>query len=449
MGIISSIFNYKSQLAQAQADKEAAQLEHEAAMKQLEEQLKANKQQQEFNKAESELAFQRGSSLGQLQQLMSAGLSEQQARQIIAGGSTGGYTPASSVNQMSGVDYTAPAHAQAAEIQADTNAQVATQQFSGEILNNSTLGWIDHIYSNIPNYIDQAVGIGANVFQSSLTASDGGIIGNMQTASLQGQILRGINDIPAYARGSYAAFCQFASSSEAPAWMQTAQFQQALATATSSPMAMKSMKHLFDTSNQLLTGDIYFENLLNESKMKSSAAKIASFKVDQEKVATDLALLETEYKINILPERYSAILEMFKAEAAEMSTRSDLWNNDDYKKAWLASHLTQEEDAQIIAAVMKMKHTGEFKYLKDNPNMQQLFAVYQLFEDVGMTDTMFGEVIASLEAYGKSAFDFGVSDVLQACYDWIYPDTDSKKQMKEAKTTFWQKYLEYNHQPHK
>lgn len=450
MSLFSSISQYWQSQQQVAADKEIAQLEYDAAMKQIDAQQKANQEQQLFNQKEAEKAYQRGSSAGQLKQLMEAGLSEQQARQIIAAGSTGGYTPAASVNQMSGVDLTAPAHQEAAMVQANADAQKAFTQFNNEVWSNTMAGWIDHAYSNIPNYIDQGVSIGANVLNTSLTASDGGIIGNMQTASLQGQILRNINSLPASARGSYAAFTQYASSSEAPAWMKTADFQNALQSATTSPMAMKSMRNFFDTSNQLLTGDTYFKNLLNESEMKSAAAKIASFKVDQERVATDIALLESDYKIQILPDRYAAILAGFQADLAEMSQKAELWNNDNYKREWLKAQINKEEECAILSKVMSMKHNGEFKYLKDNPEMQQLFAIYRLFDDAGMTDTMFGEVVATIEAYGKTSFDFGVSDIISGIHDWISPpETEAERKKKQGQAEFWQNYYESYHQPHK
>lgn len=104
MGILSSIIS--GSFALGSANKQA-KAQSEALEKQIEAQKEANAQQQAFMKSESELAYQRNSSKGQLQQLVAAGLSEQQARQVLASsGATGEYTPSESVNQMQGIDYT-------------------------------------------------------------------------------------------------------------------------------------------------------------------------------------------------------------------------------------------------------------------------------------------------------------------------------------------------------
>lgn len=444
MGLLSSLFNYKASLVQSQTDAQNAQLQYDAAKKQLEAQQDANAQQQEYNKSEAELAFARNSSKGQLAQLMDAGLSEQQARQIIAGGSAGSYTAAPSVNQNQGVDYTALASAKAAQNQAAIEPSLAGLQLTNDVLSSGTLGAIDYLFSDAPvDLTKSAIHIGSSVLQSSLTSSDGGIIGSLSSGKLQGYVTQHINDIPASARGSYAAFSAFASSAAAPAWCKTADFQSALQNASANPFGVKSMRNFFDTSNQLLTGDTYFKNLISESECKSSAAKIASFKVDTEKVATDLAIIENDYKLSILPDRYAAMLTSYQSDIASMAVNRDLWENDDYKKAWLASKLTNAEDAAIIAKVMKMKHNGEFKYLNENPDRAQLFGIYQMFDDAGMTDSLFGQVVASIEAYGESALKFGVTDILKDCKDWI----DNKSVTKEAKDTFWQNYLNFNHQP--
>lgn len=447
MGLINAYFNYKAQQIQSQTDKENAQLQYDAAMQQIDAQKEANAQQQAFNKEEAELAFKRNSSAGQLKQLMDAGLSEMQARQIIAGGSAGSYTAAPSVNQMSGVDYTAPAAAKAASNQADANAAMATNAFTGEAVNFSSLGMIDGLYSGSLDVVKNAPSIAAGVLQTSLTAADGGILGAMSTAPLQGTLMQHINEIPADARGSYAAFCSYVSSAAAPAWCKTADFQHQMQLATSSPMAMRAMRDFFTTDNQLLTGEQYWKQMVSDTEMKSAAAKISSFKVDQEKVATDLSMIESDYKIAILPERYSAMLTSYQQEIAEMSTKRDLWNNVDFKRAYIASKLKNEEDAAILAKVMKMKHQGQFDYLNNNADRSQLFAIYQLFADAGMTDSLFGEVVASIEAYGQTALEFGVTDILKDCKDWIGTKSNNKK-VKSAKSELWLNYLDYHHHPH-
>lgn len=416
---------------QLQAAKEQAQLQYDAANKQIEAQREANAQQQEFNKNESELAFQRSSSKGQLAQLKAAGLSEAQAMQIIAGGATGGYTPASSVNQMQGVDLTAPAQAQASAIQAQANADTQTiqanTQYQTEMWNGSILGAIDYAFNVAPGEIAKSmVNIPANLLASSLGASNGGVIGNMQTAPLQSTILQHLNELPSTARGSYAGFCSFANSSEAPAWMHTPEFQTAMQSATKTPMAMRAIQDWFNRDNELLTGDTYFDQDRLDLAMKAAANKIASFKVDITKNERDLNDIEQDYKIAILPDRYSAMLTTFQQEAAHMATERDLWENEEYKKQYILQKLKSTEDAAIMAKVMTLKHLGAFNHLSDHPELAQMFGIYQMWSDVGMTDDLFGEVVASIDAVGESSLGFGVADILKSVKEWI----DTKKNKK-------------------
>lgn len=447
--VIQADADIKIAQLQAQAQKEAAQLQYDASMQQIEAQKDANAQQQKYNKEEAELAFRRNSSKGQLQQLMDAGLSEQQARQIIAGGSAGSYTAAPSVNQNQGVDYTAPASALGNQKIADANAAATEVQANANAeINHAKTQILDWFNDSPTKLLNTGYSISESLINDSLFSENGGYVGNLATGSLQGQVLRHINEIPEESRASFAGFCEFANSAAAPAWCKTADMQNAISSAYSSPMARRAANSFFNTSNQFLTGQALTRSLLSDSQMKSSAAKIASFKVDEESLAFDLAKIENDYKIAILPERYGAMLTSFQSDIAEMATKRDLWENDEYKRAWLASHLTNEEDAAVLATVMKAKHDGQFKYIKDNPDMKQLFAIYQMFDDVGMTDTLFGEVVASIEAYGKSTLNYGVSDILKGIKDWIVPGSSDSKKAKEAKDKFWIDYLNYNHQPH-
>lgn len=432
--VIQAEANKEIAQLQANAQQQAAELNYQAALQQIEATRQANAEQQAYNKQEAELAYERNSSAGQLRQLMEAGLTEQQARQVIAAGSTGGYSAAPSVNSMQGVDYTAPANAQGSKILAGANADAAEVQAAADSRINLASTQILDFFNDLPtNILNMGFRVSEGVLMSSLGASDGGYLGNLATGSLQGQILRNINDIPAEARGSYAAFSQWASSAAAPSWAHTAQFQQAMQSASSSPMARKAVNAFFDTSNQFLTGDTYFKALANDASTKESLAKINAFKVDAEKVATDLAVIENDYKISILPDRYAAMLTSYQEQIAQMAASRDLWENENYKKAWLAEKLTNAEDAAVISKVMKMKHNGEFKYLSQDPDRAQLFAIYQLFNDAGMTDSLFGEVVASVEAYGKTALDFGVTDILKECKEWITNKKDDKSREQRRK----------------
>lgn len=422
---IESATGVKSSRIQAEATSSAAELQYEAALKQIEAQREANAKQQQFNKDEAELAFQRNSSKGQLQQLLDAGLSEMQARQIIAGGSAGSYTAAPSVNQNQGVDYTAPAAAQSAKVQADALVPQAYAGLQQEMYNGTITAQVVNAFRS-GKLLDTGLNIGANLLGSSLSASDGGIIGAMSTAPLQGTILRNINGIPDYARGSYGAFCAFAASAAAPGWMKTADFQNQLQMANSSPMAMKSLQNFFKTDNQLLTGETYFKNLQSESEMKSAAARIASFKVDEESMTRDLMDIEQDYKIAILPDRYAAQLTNYQRDCAQMATERDLWSNDEYKRLYIMSQLKNTESAAIMAKIMTLKHQGAFDHLNEHPELAQMFGIYQMWSDVGMTDDLFGEIVASIDAVGSSTLGFGVADILQSVKEWI----DTKKNKK-------------------
>lgn len=405
----------------ADATKSSADLQYEAAMQQIAATIQANKDQQDYNKQEAELAFERNSSLGQLKQLMAAGLSEQQARQIIAGGSAGSYTAAPSVNEMQGVDYGAPAAAQSEKIQADTFVPLA----QAEIVNSSMIGQVYKLFHS-SKLIDAGLNIGANVLGTSMSASDGGIIGNCSTASLQGQILRNINDLSTEAIGSWDGFCSFASSASAPAWMKTADFQNNLQKAFSSPMALKSMRSFFDRKNELLTGRLYWQNDLLENKMKAAANKIASFKVDQEQFRTDLQRIQLDYDIAILPDRYAAMMTTYQEEAAHMAQDRNLWENKEYQKAYIRQKLASTEDAAILCEVMKLKHQGMFDHMNNNPELHNMFAIYQMWSDVGMTDSLFGQVVASIDAVGESSLGFGVGDMLKSVHQWIDNRKDDK-----------------------
>lgn len=416
MGLFSAYLNYRSSLLQSQTDKENAQLQYDASMKQIEAQKVANAEQQAFNKEEAELAFKRNSSKGQLQQLMDAGLSEMQARQIIAGGSAGSYTAAPSVNQNQGVDYTAPAVAQAAMNQASTDASIAGNQLLGDMVSNSSLGWIDSLYSGINDVIRQSPSIAAGVVSQSLSAADGGVIGNLTTAPLQGTLLKHINELPESARGSYAAFCSYASSASAPAWCKTADFQHQMQLATSSPMAHKALRNFFDTSNQLLTGETAYkaltQNLRNQQSierlnvvtetykarsldlLRSQIAhtdadtdllnqKIESEKLDQRN--TLAACISQEMQNKLFKDQLPYITDATIAELSYMTSEIALKDN------WLYEHsdlfleeMTKTAEGRCAAAALAaMNDEGTLKRIQESSTLEWLVELHNGLKGAG------------------------------------------------------------------
>lgn len=417
MDFVSAHILAKQLEMQNDTNLEIAKVQAESVDKQIAAQQEANKEQQEYNKAEAELAFKRNSSKGQLQQLMDAGLSAQQARQIIAGGSAGAYTAAPSVNQMSGVDYTAQGAAQGAILGAESAVAQTPLSQAALIWDNSIFGKsLSAFESGLPN---MALQLTEGAIQSSMSSSDGGLIGMYAAQPLVGEVMSHLSELSPEQRGSYASFCSLASSAAAPAWMKTADFQNVMSSMNKNPYAVKYLKSFFNTSNELLTGDTAMEGKLLDVQMKAAQAKIASFKVDQESIATDIARVESDYQIAILPDRYAAMLTTYQSEVAEMAANRDLWQNDAYKRAYIKEKLKSTEDAALIAEIMTLQHNGAFQHLQDHPEMQQMFGIYQMWNDVGMTDEWFGQLVASIDAAGSATLGFGVADILSGIHNWV------------------------------
>lgn len=435
MGVLGDYFKFLAGVTQAKTDKENAQLQYDAAMKQIEAQKEANAEQQAFNKQESELAFQRNSSLGQLKQLMAAGLSEAQARQVIAGGSTGAYTAAPSVNQNQGVDYTAPAAAQAAMNQADTNLLNTAYQLGADVVSQGTIGAIDALYSTGPIKIaESGFSIGANILQSSLGASNGGVVGSLTAGRLQSFVAQHINEIPDYARGSYASFCDYANSAAAPGWMKTSDFQQALQSASSNPFGIKSMREFFDTSNQLLTGEQHWKGLVQDVRNKqvkerldiASEAykqrsldllaaqinntdfqsdlleqKIESEKLEQRQILSQC--ISQELQNQLFKDQLPYISDATKAEllavTSEFTAQNECWNSGYFTQTYMDAfeHSLEAKSAAAVLAAMNDQKTKE--RIEKTPSLAWLVEMHNALKGAG-----FQIVNSTAGAAGAGAF---------------------------------------------
>lgn len=429
MGLISSWINAKVNAATAQlnykAQSDATKSQSDSVDKQIAAQKEANEQQLAFNKAEAELAFERNSSKGQLAQLLDAGLSEQQARQIIAGGSAGSYTAAPSVNQMQGVDYTAKGNLEAQQALNKGNYLAAQNSIIpsmvSENINSGAISLLSDIFDAdaVKRAYSSGWSIGSNILQSSLTASDGGIIGNMTTAPLQGTLLRHINEIPAEARGSYASFCSFASSAAAPAWCKTADFQQMMQLATESPMAQKSIQSFFNTSNQLLTGEKHYEALSMDVKLKQSqerlnvvsetyknrslellksqisntdlnndllVQKIESEKLEQRSILATCISQELQNSLfnDTLPYITDSTIAQLSALTSEMTLKNSWFDSGYNCQAYLDALTATAEGTAAAAALAAMNDRNTKERIEKSPCLSWLVEIHNALKGAGL-----------------------------------------------------------------
>lgn len=430
-GLMQGIGQMVSSAISAKSQKEQAESNERIAQQQIDAQKEANAAQQAFEKEEAELAykrsvqqsnteFERTSSKGQLKQLMAAGLSLQQARQIIAGnGSTGTYTPAEytaapSVNAMQGVDYSNLAAAKAQGIGANAISAIGAAEGSFN-----------------------AAGALGSALVESYTSPNGGSYGTAVAQPLLSFLSKHLDELDTSQVSTFADLKKWSQGlTDSKNSFASEKFKKLLNHVTDFAPAVISTNSFFNTvltsnlsadaqlrvSQQRLKCDQAVENL---TKMQET---LANEQVDYYNSATALndenaALAQQRRQTEIqttnlvaqevLGAKYTSLMaqlnydvanankevltnrdkQMYLAQTADFIRQYKLYNNDQFVEAWLQQQFSDVQGQYVANLMNACRDHSKYSLLVNNPQYSFVISMYEELNRAGINTGLIGNFI--------------------------------------------------------
>lgn len=421
--VITAAINKKSAKEQAESNEKIAQ-------QQIDAQQEANLQQQQFESEQAELAyarsqeqsqieFDRTSSLGQLKQLTAAGLSEQQARQVLASkGSTGVYTPAvytpaESVNQMQGVDYNNLAAAKVQSMQADADYASAWT--------NSSMNLVGQLGSSLVESYTSPTGgqYGLTVAQSLLTHLNNNLhLLDKSEVTTFADLLHWLSVLPDDEKYDPFRTKQFKRAIRdvknfAPAAIATNSYMNTLWSANldfSSKLDLNLKKSVTEQNTQALQEqqkfyyEQYIKNLqvelsLDQEQILNLREQRKLVSTEQQKVISEIAnlaienrILNTDYVRNSIQNRmlqeqefYINEYEISRMQALTKQFLLDAdWYSDPKNVQVYLKHLTSTKQGEIAAALLAaMQNDNVRERVENSPFLSWLSSIHNSLNGAG------------------------------------------------------------------
>lgn len=437
-GLMQGIGQMVSSAISAKSQKEQAESNERIAQQQIDAQKEANAVQQAFEKEEAELAYQRSvqqsntefertSSKGQLKQLMAAGLSLQQARQIIAGnGSTGTYTPAEytaapSVNAMQGVDYSNLAAAKAQGIGANAISAIGAAEGSFN-----------------------AAGALGSALVESYTSPNGGSYGTAVAQPLLSFLSKHLDELDTSQVSTFADLKKWSQGlTDSKNSFASEKFKKLLNHVTDFAPAVISTNSFFNTiltsnlsadaqlriNQQRVKVDQAIQNL-NEVQARMAEEEIEYYKSlvglnDADRALKEQQRLSEVQNTNILVQKvlgakYESLMaelnydvasankeviidrdkRMYLAQTQQFLNDYRKNSNEEYVKAWLEAEFSDAKGRYVANLLAACEDNNKLDMMMHNPQLMWITNMYQEINRAGINTGLIGNFLNASAGFG-------------------------------------------------
>lgn len=326
--------------------------------------IDANKELNEKSIEESEKAYQRSTPSNQIKEYIKAGLSEQQAKTLIAGtGATSTYTPAALTSEMSGTGV-------------------------GGILSG---------IQNIGGGISSGLGALQN-FATDAHSDNGGMYGTMLTEDIQGTILEHADSIPEDARSFYG-FTRWSKSSAAPNWASDLVGSKEWTKAVRSVSGNRALNDFFSNMNTYSSDDARLLGLYKQNQINAINLSLRQVELDQAQLQYARSSIEWAYDAPNMNLFSQVKYEQARKSLLTASLDNDFLSNQEYRDKYIMKCMTDMDQQALYATCLRAIYEGKADWLHD-PNNAAMIGIYSAFKDAGVTQTEAGTILASLEASG-------------------------------------------------
>lgn len=344
-------------------------------------------QTNEFNAAQADLAYQRSTSQSKVAELIQAGLTPSQARQVVAGaGITGSATAASgtAIPAQGSTMQTAQANAIPFEKPGFRDLGPALGQIGAGV---------DAIYSQ---------------WSQSFSAADGGLIGALQGNDAFEMLSSHISELPPVATTSHYNFNKFLSNANDGFWKdfrESKEFQDMWKKPLGRRYFMNAMQSCYkdtitmDNEIELQQGQIRLQHL-QETQQRlqsqftqqeiSNAIKIGT-QLDKQITQQDtenqrLAILLGREK-ELAKYITDAEIGRLKIDLADQALQLRLLNDPTYCDLWFKSELSNMLWASSMQAYSAMLAEGKENFFKQYPEDAFSLTIFDLLDDLGFANT--------------------------------------------------------------
>lgn len=325
---------------------------------QISAQEEARSEEFAFTESQSEKAYSRSTPSYQISELVRSGMTEQQARQTIAGSySSASYNPAG-LPSVSVPDYSA-----------------LMQSFAPLAQSFSALS------------------------KDMVESENGGMIGQMLTSEIQDEITSHLNEISLEGSSSISGFLSWCNEQPEGSWCRSEDFQRSWNRSMRSITGRKAIQNYFKTNQSLEIGAkaVRRAHIDNTGQLLSNNLKRLDYQSESIKLELDkLNLVASEQTI---PALTTLQLQQFANDLSEAVLKSELWLDSSYRRDYLAQILTDKRNQYLIAKIAEARLNPSLSFLQDKDNAYMM-SIYELFNSVGMTNTDIGSAAAIAQASG-------------------------------------------------
>lgn len=371
-------------------------------------------QTNEFNAAQADLAYQRSTSSAKVAELIAAGLSPQQARQVVAGaGLTGSATPA----QGTAIP------AQGATMQASQMQAYQKQPLD--------FGGFAQSFHSLGEFFDRYI--------ESFDREDGGYYGTMLANDAFEQCIDHVSDLSPTALSSDYNFQTWLNAQGSGFWKDFRE-GSAYKKVKSNPLAYrsffyrmnKSFNDAADVENKLALYEIRLrrealQEINDKLQNKFTDEQIKSLIKTQQKVSAEIALLDSQTEGNrIQNSRSQIILERDKKTAdlitdaeiyrfrnaiADEKLRQQLLTNPTYMQAYFKAALNNQLWQCALNSYSARLAEQQNNFLSEHPDDELTIAIFSFLDQVGFANTQLCQDLQENYLAGSSISDFMLKNV--------------------------------------
>lgn len=343
-------------------------------------------QAMQFNQMESDKAYSRSTPLNQIAELVRAGYSEQQAKQIVAGsGSAAAYTPAPAVTPTMNAAQMQPAQ---------------VQPFVPDA------GSLSSAFAN--------VGGSLGSFADDVLRSDGGFIGQYYAMPAVKALFKFMSKFDENDLTSIKSFSDWFNSDKSKFLSHSE--RSTISNCLSHPngaralMAqLNSFYNSFSDSKRYKSLNLTVQQQTLQNQISRIQQSLLEGQVDLQDIEISMQELARDKQIQLQPFEVQATMQNLLASFNQAVAQTELWSNEEFKKQWLANQLENENVRALLligdkmnAQIQNMSLEAANDFMLKN---KQMFGIYDLFKKAGMTSNVVGSLIAAVVANGENLHD--------------------------------------------
>lgn len=344
-----------------------------------------------FSLKQAKLAYDLSTPANQIAELVKAGMSFQQAKQIVAGsGQAADYSPVSPQ----------PVSLQAPQYQPYTQTAAHVDPAMLDI------GAISQASSNLGGSI--------GAFADDLVRQDGGTFGQMIAAPAVQAISENMAFIDENDLTSVKALSNWLNSDRSK--VLTDEQRQKVGACLKSFVGSRAMLQQLKSYTSSFSDSQHYKSLVEQVKQAELQTQILDLQRQLADGQLDLQSLEIEFnelrndkQIMLQPFEVQSTMQNLLTSFYQASANAELWSSDKFRMKWVANQLADEDVRSLVlvgnsidAKMRNMTLTAANDYLTKH---KVTFGIYELFKRAGVTDNNFGQLVATITAGSKGDLD--------------------------------------------